>query len=147
MAPDTFPMSSTALEFDNLAFWDPTDLTDLIDDSIMAHIPSETSTTPATPQSIIPSPAPSTEKPKTSRKLLKKNKDLTKKPPVRWTDAQEKLLLDVLRCASDTGMKGQGGYKKQVYNQVVVELQVIGIRLSVEQVQNKVDYFKRKWQA
>jgi len=131
---DTFPTSSTALGFDNLAFWDPTDPTDLTDDSIVARVPSETSTTPATPRSIITSPAPSTEKPKASRKLPKKNKDSAKEPPVRWTDAQEKLLLDVLRRASDTGMKGQGGYKKQVYNQVVVELQVTGIRLSVEQV-------------
>jgi hypothetical protein len=104
-----------------------------------------TSTTPTIPRSIVLSPAPSTEKLKASRKLPKKNKDSAKEPPVCWTNAQEKLLLDVLRRASDTGMKGQGGHKKQVYNQVVVELQVTSIRLSVEQVQNKVDYFKRKW--
>jgi hypothetical protein len=103
MTPDTVPTSSNDLGFDNLTFWNPTDLTD---DSIMAHIPSTTSTTPATLRSIIPSPATSTEKLSTSRKLLKKNKDLVKEPPVRWTDAQEKLLLDVLRRAGDTSMKG-----------------------------------------
>ncbi|KAK3364919.1 hypothetical protein B0T24DRAFT_712273, partial [Lasiosphaeria ovina] len=60
----------------------------------------------------------------------------------------EKLLLDVLRRASDAGMKGQGGYKKQVYSQVVVELQATaGFKLSADQAANKVDYFKRKWRA
>ncbi|KAK0713307.1 hypothetical protein B0T26DRAFT_717069 [Lasiosphaeria miniovina] len=112
------------------------------------------STAPSTAPSIAPSSAPSLAPSPapvpTKRKALKKKapKEPSKEAPYQWSDAQEKLLLDVLRCAGDTGIKGQGGYKKQVYKQVVIGLQAAtpGLRLSAEQVASKVEYFK-KWRA
>jgi hypothetical protein len=71
-----------------------------------------------------------------------------KKDAALWAEAQEIVLLNILRQAIDEGQSSQNGFKEVVYQRVRVEL-LTEHRLdyTTNQIRNKVDHFKRKWRA
>ena len=44
-----------------------------------------------------------------------------------WTDADDGILIDVLKCEKATGNQSQNGWKKEVWNKVAAALQARGI--------------------